>query len=94
MEAEETLTVIKSEKSPRRERAAGGKLDRRLKKLTCTALDALEEILTDDSVKPADRISAAKLTFDMLYREAGRTEAEPPDTVKVVFEGRGADWAG
>ena len=42
MEAKETLTVIKSDR-PVRERTQAGKLSRRLKKLTGTALDALEE---------------------------------------------------
>lgn len=93
MEANEALTVIKSDR-PVRERTQAGKLSRRLKKLTGTALDALEEILTDDAVKAADRISAAKLTFDMLLRERGQAESELPDSIKVVFTGDGADWAG
>lgn len=77
------------------ERPRGAKkLSRRLMKLAGTALDALEVILTDENAKSADRISAAKLTFDLLSKELGEFGPEDGGTVRVVFEGEGKDWAG
>ena len=83
---------VKREPGPGRPRGAK-KLSRRLMKLAGTALDALEGIMTDESAKSADRIAAAKLTFDLLSKELG--EFAPEDgTVRVVFEGEGKEWAG
>lgn len=58
---------------------------RRLVSLTHYALDALEDILTNGEVKPADRISAAKLAFE-LSRQNPPIPAEG-GTVRVVFDG-------
>ena len=64
------------------------RLTRRINKLAGTALDTLEEILTDESVKSADRISAVKLTFDILRQQTAKPEAEPESgPVRVIIEG-------
>ena len=87
MAPENELSVIRPEK-----RAASSKLSRRLTKLTNTALDCLEEILTDESAKSSDRITAVKLTFDLV-----KQQTKPEDTssgeVKVIFEGIPREWA-
>ena len=75
----ETVTELTAVKTARGSGAA--KLDRRLTKLAQTALDSLEEVLTDDSAKAADRISAVKLTFELLAR---RTAAAPPPEANVL----------
>ncbi|MBR0134645.1 MAG: hypothetical protein IJM18_00460 [Clostridia bacterium] len=87
MASENELTVLKPEK-----RAPSAKLSRRLAKLTNTALDCLEEILTDESVKSSDRITAVKLTFDIVKQQA-KPEDAPSGEVKVVFEGIPKEWA-
>lgn len=46
----------------------------------------LMRLCTDDSQKPADRISAAKLLVDMDMK-ASEKEADGDDTLHVVFEG-------
>ena len=73
-------------------RTGEAKLKRRLAKLTNTALDALEEILEDSDAKAADRISAAKLTFDILKQSTGRDGAED-GVVRVVFDGIPKEYA-
>ncbi len=69
--------------SPVKKRSRGTK--RRLASLSLTALDALEEILVSSEVKPADRISAAKLVFELSKQNA----SGPSDggTLRVVFDG-------
>ena len=69
-------------------RTGSAKLSRRITKLAGTALDTLEEILTDEEVKASDRISAVKLTFDILRQQTSGPEAFPEGgTVRVVIEG-------
>lgn len=83
IEQQEELRLVKPER-----RTGSVKLGRRINKLANTALDTLEEVLTDDSVKAADRISAVKLTFDLLRQQEARTDAEAEGgTVRVVIEG-------
>lgn len=67
-------------------RSGTAKLTRKLGKLAQTALDCLEEILTDDSAKPADRISAVKLTFELMRQQPQKPD-EDDGVIKVVFEG-------
>ncbi|MBO4563502.1 MAG: hypothetical protein J5772_07815 [Clostridia bacterium] len=61
------------------------KLRRRLKRLSEASLICLEEILTDSACKAADRISAVKLTFELMKQLA----AEPTDdgALRVIIEG-------
>ena len=60
-------------------------MKRRLVSVSHAALDALGEILASGDAKPADRISAAKLVFEILRQNA----PSPADggTVRVVFDG-------
>ena len=70
----------------------GRKLARRIAKLTDTALDSLEEILTDGAVKPADRLNAVKLAFEIA--KAKQQDAAPDDgVIRVVLEGVPEEWA-
>ncbi|MBO4385302.1 MAG: hypothetical protein J5854_07815 [Clostridia bacterium] len=59
----------------------------RVNRLSKAALDALEEILSDGSVKPADRLSAVKLTFDLISKAAERESSADNGILRVVFEG-------
>ena len=76
-----------SARSGAKPRAAGEvKLKRRIGRLTKTALDALESILADDGAKAADRISAAKLAFELARQSSDRPDPED-GVVRVIFEG-------
>ncbi len=69
-------------------RAGTTKLGRRINKMSFTALDTLEEILTDDSAKAADRLSAVKLTFDILRQQEQRGDDGSEGPVRaIVVEG-------
>jgi len=72
-------------------RRGARKLAKRLAKLTDTALDSLEEILTDGAVKPADRLNAVKLAFDIAK---SKQDIVPDDgVIRVVLEGVPEEWA-
>lgn len=78
----------------RPEKKAGStKLSRRLIKLGNTALDCLEDILTDEGVKAADRISAVKLTFEIMKQRSAEAEPASDGTVRVIFDGIPKEWA-
>ena len=87
MEKTNELTVMKPEK-----RTGAVKLSRRMSKLMNTALDTLEDILTDDGVKAADRISAAKLAIETVNRHEGKQEPEVSGPIRVIFDGAPAEW--
>lgn len=72
-----------------RKRRSGGK--RRLASLSLTALDTLEEILTNSDVKASDRISAAKLVFEIARQNAA--PAAQASTLRVVFDGVPQEYA-
>lgn len=76
-----------------RGRTAERKLARRLSKLTDKAIDCLEEILTDGSVKPADRIAAAKLAFDAAGKRAAEPEPVSDGVLRVIFDGCPKEYA-
>ena len=80
-----------SRKAPASKRGAH-KTERRLEKLMCSALDSLEAMLCDDTLKASDRLSAVKLAFDLAKSRS--QEPSPSDgVVKVVFEGIPEEWA-
>lgn len=69
----------------RRPRDTQARFAKRLSKLSLEALDCLEEIMTDEGAKAADRISAAKLTLDVMGR---RGDSDDEDGVaRVIIEG-------
>ena len=68
------------------------KLARRMNRLVDSALDTLEQIMKDESVKPADRLSAAKLAFDVANRHEADRGAEPDGPIRVIFEGAPPEW--
>ena len=72
-------------------RTGARSIPKRLSKLSHTALDCLEDILTDESAKTADRISAVKLTFDIAKQQAPAPET--PDAIRVIFEPGTEAWA-
>ncbi len=61
------------------------KLSRRINKLSFTALDTLEEVLTDDSAKAADRLSAVKLTFDILRQQEAHESEFPEGPFRAII---------
>ncbi|MCR5809376.1 MAG: hypothetical protein K6G56_07420 [Clostridiales bacterium] len=75
-------------------RTAARSPQKRLAKLSNTALDCLEDILTDDTAKTADRISAVKLTFELMRQQAAPAAPEAPEAIRVIFEPGTEDWAG
>ncbi len=81
----DTVNGLTAVKPPRGSGEA--KLTRRLTKLANTALDSLEDVLTDEGVKAADRISAVKLTFELLARRSSPAAAPEGDLLLVRFEG-------
>ena len=78
------LSEVKPERARRRR-----SITKRMEQLAQTALDTLELILNDNSVKAADRISAVKLTFDILKQQSAKNAEQDGDSgvIKVVFEG-------
>ena len=58
-----------------------------MKRLSKAALDALEEILSNENVKPADRLSAIKLTLDLAAKVSEKEPPEESGVLRVVFEG-------
>ena len=68
-------------------RSGAVKLRRRLTKLAGTALDSLEDVLTDEGAKAADRISAVKLTFELLNRQTAPKDEGSDGVLRVVFDG-------
>ncbi len=80
-----------NEKAPAAKRGAR-RIERRLSRLTDSALDSLEEMLADGSLKPSDRLSAVKLAFD-LAKSRSQDPSPSDGTVKVVFEGIPEEWA-
>ncbi len=69
-------------------RSANAKLSRRVVKVAGTALDVLEEIMTEEGVKTGDRISAVKLAFDILKQQTADEELSSGDGVyQVVIHG-------
>lgn len=68
-------------------------INRRLRRLAQTALDSLEQVLTDESVKATDRISAAKLVFELIKQQAASPAPEDVGTIKVVFDGCPQEYA-
>ena len=53
----------------------------------------MEDILTDDSVKAADRLSAVKLTFDIMKQRSADAEPVTDGVVRVIFDGAPKEWA-
>ncbi len=82
-----------NEREPLKKRRGAATLERKLRRLTVSALNALGEILADTSAKPADRISAAKLAFDTAARFDGRPDTESGGIIRVVFDGAPEEWA-
>ena len=74
-------------------RTGARSIPKRLSKLSHTALDCLEDILTDESAKTADRISAVKLTFDIVKQQSQSPAPETPDAIRVIFEPGTEGWA-
>ncbi|MCR5611417.1 MAG: hypothetical protein K6F68_06270 [Clostridiales bacterium] len=70
-----------------KKRAGTRRLKTRMSRLSDTAFDALEVILTDESVKPADRLAAIKLTFDLANKCAVQDAPAENGVLRVVFEG-------
>ena len=68
------------------------RLRRRLGRLRSAAMDCLEEIMKDGDAKAADRIAAAKLTFDAAGRQ-GAAEPEPGGVIRVLFDGMPEEYA-
>ena len=68
------------------------RLKKRLSRLEFKAIDCLEEILADASAKAADRISAAKLSFDVAQRQSA-SEPASDGIVHVIFEGSPVEYA-
>ena len=62
------------------------RLEKKLQKLGLLAVDALESIIMDEDIKPADRIAAAKLTFDMLAK-ANTEDSTGAGPVEVIIKG-------
>ena len=88
MGTDNELTVLKAERRP-----SSAKIERRLLKLRGTALDALEELLTDESVKASDRLSAVKLTFDLAYKTQDSPLHDPGEAIHVFFDNGRREWA-
>ncbi len=67
----------------------------RMRRLSQTALNCLESILTDDTAKAADRIAAAKLALDAASKQASptRTAGAEDGALTVVFEGMPTGYA-
>ena len=89
----ETNTLTAPEAAPRRARTGEARNRRRMAKLADTALNALEEVLTDGCVKPADRLNAAKLAFDIIRQNAPCPEQEDTGPIRVVIEGMPQEYA-
>jgi hypothetical protein len=85
---ETELTALKPER-----RTSTAKLDKQLLKLRGTALDALEELLTDETVKASDRLSAVKLTFELAARAQESPMHEPGEAIHVFFDNGKREWA-
>lgn len=83
IEAENTLETARAK--PRR--IATKRLKTRLIRLSSDALDALEFVLTDADVKTSDRLSAIKLTFDLVSKYAADDSPAERGTLRVVFDG-------
>lgn len=89
----EALTELTDIRTPKRTASGEKKLQRRLVKLTNVALDCLEDILTDEGVKAADRISAAKLAFELARQQAQEPEPVSDGVIKVIFDGCPKEYA-
>ena len=79
--------------SRRVSRAGGAKRKKQVLRLENAALCALEEILLDSGAKPADRIAAAKLTFEIAKQQSGAYEQEDTSCVHVIFDGMPTELA-
>ena len=75
----------------RRTRYSARRFRSRLNALSMAAVDCLEEIITDSSAKPADRVSAAKLAFDAAGKQPARTETD--GVLRVLFDGMPQEYA-
>lgn len=91
-DAAECLQIKQAPAKKRAPRYSQDRLARRLAKLSFEAVDCLEQIISDPSAKAADRLSAAKLAFDLSARQGAKPDDEP-GTLRVIFEGVPHEYA-
>ena len=69
------------------------RLGKKLDRLQFAAVDCLAAILADNEVKPADRISAAKLTFDIVKSRGASGPESGESELHVIFDGIPHEYA-
>ena len=72
--------------------ASADRLKKRMSRLALEAADCLEEIMTDGDAKAADRIAAAKLTFE-VYNRQGQIPEPADSSIRVIFEDMPREFA-